>query len=263
MIKLFRNIRKKLLEQGKTANYIKYAIGEIVLVVIGILIALSINTWNENRKNSIQEATFFSDILGDLDKDEAKLDYLNGFCKKRIEILTTLLIHVRNPGDTMGIEKFGRYVEPLYYVDDATSYSTTFESAKTSGAFNNFRKKDLLKDLTQYYANFSNLESNMASVRTLIENQLEPVMSSLPISYINAKTGSLVIQEQDTKAFYQKVGSIKDNRNLIIPYESILQDPGFESYLVGDMGRTFNALAKIKIRKEKLIHIKNKIEEQD
>jgi hypothetical protein len=39
MIKLFRNIRKKLLQEGKTANYFKYAIGEIVLVVIGILIA--------------------------------------------------------------------------------------------------------------------------------------------------------------------------------------------------------------------------------
>lgn len=263
MIKTFRKIRKNLLQEGKTARYFKYAIGEIFLVVIGILIALSINTWNENRKNSIQEEAFFSDILGDLDKDEAKLDYLDRFYKKRIDILTTLLKHVRNPGDTMGIEKFGMYVEPLYYVDDATSYSTAFESGKTSGAFNNFRKKDFLKDLTQYYADFTNLESNIASIRTLIENQLEPVMSTIPISYINVKTGSLVIQEQDTKAFYQKVGSIKDKRNLIIPYESILQDPGFESYLVGDLGRTFNALAKIKIRKEKLINIKNKIEGQD
>ncbi|PKP13035.1 MAG: hypothetical protein CVU08_07500 [Bacteroidetes bacterium HGW-Bacteroidetes-3] len=50
MIKLFRNIRKKLVEQGKTANYLKYAIGEIVLVVIGILIALQINNWNEKNK---------------------------------------------------------------------------------------------------------------------------------------------------------------------------------------------------------------------
>jgi len=40
MIKFFRNIRQKLLEQGKTSNYLKYAIGEIVLVVVGILIAL-------------------------------------------------------------------------------------------------------------------------------------------------------------------------------------------------------------------------------
>lgn len=50
MIKFFRNIRKKLIQDGKTANYLKYAIGEIFLVVIGILIAVSINNWNEGRK---------------------------------------------------------------------------------------------------------------------------------------------------------------------------------------------------------------------
>lgn len=49
MIKLFRNIRQKLLSEGNTAKYTKYAIGEIILVVIGILIALQINTWNQER----------------------------------------------------------------------------------------------------------------------------------------------------------------------------------------------------------------------
>ncbi|MCB0461581.1 MAG: DUF6090 family protein [Flavobacteriaceae bacterium] len=50
MIKFFRHIRKSLLMENKTGKYFKYAIGEIVLVVIGILIALSINNWNEKRK---------------------------------------------------------------------------------------------------------------------------------------------------------------------------------------------------------------------
>jgi len=50
MIKFFRKIRYDLMEKNKTGRYLKYALGEIVLVVIGILIALSINSWNENRK---------------------------------------------------------------------------------------------------------------------------------------------------------------------------------------------------------------------
>ena len=49
MIKFFRNIRQNLLSEGKTSKYLKYAIGEIVLVVIGILIALQLNTWNAQR----------------------------------------------------------------------------------------------------------------------------------------------------------------------------------------------------------------------
>ena len=48
MIKFFRKIRYDLMEKNKTGKYFKYAIGEIVLVVIGILIALQINNWNED-----------------------------------------------------------------------------------------------------------------------------------------------------------------------------------------------------------------------
>tara|TARA_R110002074_G_scaffold401759_1_gene601390 strand:+ start:22 stop:813 length:792 start_codon:yes stop_codon:yes gene_type:complete len=55
MIKFFRKIRQNLLMENKTGKYFKYAIGEIVLVVIGILIALSINNWNEGRKDLAQE----------------------------------------------------------------------------------------------------------------------------------------------------------------------------------------------------------------
>ena len=62
MIKFFRNIRKDLMEKNKTSRYIKYAIGEIILVVIGILIALQINNWNENRKLKAIELNLLSDI---------------------------------------------------------------------------------------------------------------------------------------------------------------------------------------------------------
>lgn len=55
MIKFFRSIRKNLLNEGKTTKYFKYAIGEIILVVIGILIALQINNWNEDRKYEHQK----------------------------------------------------------------------------------------------------------------------------------------------------------------------------------------------------------------
>ena len=49
MIKFFRKIRLQLLGEGKTAKYFKYAIGEILLVMIGILLALQVNNWNEGR----------------------------------------------------------------------------------------------------------------------------------------------------------------------------------------------------------------------
>lgn len=66
MIKLVRKIRFDLTEKNKKGKYFKYAIGEIVLLVIGILMALHINTWNENRKLILNEKDVLENILEDL-----------------------------------------------------------------------------------------------------------------------------------------------------------------------------------------------------
>ena len=63
MIKFFRKIRQTLLEKNRVSKYLIYAFGEIILVVIGILIALQINDWNENRKNSIAEQKLLNALL--------------------------------------------------------------------------------------------------------------------------------------------------------------------------------------------------------
>jgi len=65
MIKFFRKIRQNLLSQGKTGKYFKYAIGEIVLVVIGILIALGINNWNEK----MNQGTNFDKLIDALENE--------------------------------------------------------------------------------------------------------------------------------------------------------------------------------------------------
>ncbi|MFT6699485.1 MAG: hypothetical protein ACJAVD_000984, partial [Porticoccaceae bacterium] len=54
MIKFFRKIRYDLMEKNKTGKYLKYAIGEILLVVIGILFALQINNWNNNKNEKAE-----------------------------------------------------------------------------------------------------------------------------------------------------------------------------------------------------------------
>ena len=69
MIKFFRKIRQNFLSEGKTGKYLKYAIGEIVLVVIGILIALQINNWNEDRKSESKKQGYYVQLLDDLNND--------------------------------------------------------------------------------------------------------------------------------------------------------------------------------------------------
>ena len=72
MIKFFRKIRQNLLSEGKTEKYLKYAIGEIILVVIGILIALQINNWNEKRKERNKEDQLIDVLITDLQSKKAE-----------------------------------------------------------------------------------------------------------------------------------------------------------------------------------------------
>ncbi len=69
MIKFFRKIRQNLLMENKTGKYFKYAIGEILLVVIGILIALGLNNWNEDRKSIRTSTILLKEIVEDLKSD--------------------------------------------------------------------------------------------------------------------------------------------------------------------------------------------------
>ncbi len=68
MISFFRKIRQKLLQQNRVTRYLVYAIGEIFLVVIGILIALQVNNWNENRKQEIEKKKLTASLAEEIKK---------------------------------------------------------------------------------------------------------------------------------------------------------------------------------------------------
>ncbi len=74
MIKFFRKIRQQLVSENKFSKYLLYAIGEIILVVIGILIALQINTRNEQRKNENKIISLFKEVQTDLLKDISNIE---------------------------------------------------------------------------------------------------------------------------------------------------------------------------------------------
>lgn len=74
MAKLFNKERRQLLRQSKTVQYLAYAVGEIVLVVIGILIALWITDWSESRKEREQEKYILGEVLNNLKEDATLID---------------------------------------------------------------------------------------------------------------------------------------------------------------------------------------------
>ena len=97
MIKFFRKIRYDLIEKNKTGKYLKYAIGEIVLVVLGILIALQINTWNESRKDNIKEQQILSQLKEEYEANLSQLEQKITHRKKMIDAATKVLQYIDEP----------------------------------------------------------------------------------------------------------------------------------------------------------------------
>tara|TARA_R110002124_G_scaffold149259_1_gene315312 strand:+ start:2432 stop:2827 length:396 start_codon:yes stop_codon:yes gene_type:complete len=89
MLRFFRQIRKKLMEQNKIRTYLLYAVGEILLVVIGILIALQINNWNEQRKEKQQEEIYLESLHQEMIQDTVRIN-------RYIDQFTTSLNRVRS-----------------------------------------------------------------------------------------------------------------------------------------------------------------------
>lgn len=93
MIKFFRKIRQNMIKDNKVGKYILYAIGEIILVVIGILIALNINNKNEANKKRTQELHYLKNIKSDLQMNISHIDTYIDSRKKAIAASTKILEH--------------------------------------------------------------------------------------------------------------------------------------------------------------------------
>jgi hypothetical protein len=97
MMKFFRKIREKRLIENKFSKYLLYAIGEIVLVVFGILIALSINNWNEKRKKENLEIILLSELVKNLQDDIIDMKINLGFHERGIKSAEIILSVFEEP----------------------------------------------------------------------------------------------------------------------------------------------------------------------
>lgn len=151
MIKFFRKIRRGLLTESKFRKYLLYAIGEIILVVIGILIALQISDWNEIQKQDKAEQAFFNSVKQDLQQDKAFINLIKDLMEPRIEIYKTLesdLEHLYY-NDRESLDS----IFMLYFNAQRTFYplSGSYESAVAGNKINAFRNKELLQKVVKLY----------------------------------------------------------------------------------------------------------------
>ena len=152
MIKFFRKIRYDLMEKNKTGKYFKYAIGEIILVVIGILIALSINNWNENLKSKKLETSYLKRIYKDLDNDLLQFESTIKLAQERNNRVLFLEQAIK---DSQLVNKSSDYfVKSIVYANytyrPAIS-NHSFDELKSSGRLALIKNEDLRVSIAKYY----------------------------------------------------------------------------------------------------------------
>ena len=94
MLNFFRRIRRNLANQNKFVQYSRYAIGEIILVVIGILIALQINNWNEKKKEKLNEAKILKTLNEEFLENKITLDSTLVLLNKSADALSFVLKNI-------------------------------------------------------------------------------------------------------------------------------------------------------------------------
>ena len=152
MIKFFRQIRKQLLGEGKTGKYLKYAIGEIVLVMVGILLALQVNNWNEVRKLKQLEQTYYCKLSEDINQDLYQIKKHLSENDERISNSNQLIHLLQRPHPNQK--------EVILSMRDAVSKTTytfkpsiaAFEDLKSSGNLSILKDLTIKARLIKYYA---------------------------------------------------------------------------------------------------------------
>jgi len=176
MIKFFRKIRQQMLNENKTSKYFKYALGEVILVVIGILIALQINTWNENRKAANEEIKILNALQADFKVSKYRIEETISI-QQRVLDYSSILMNIHERQDQKEFEYFDTHLDSL---KDLIDYGTTWYRAEpVTGAYNaliSAGKVDLIKneDLRHLLAQFSadlesGFEDQQGAINLLIE----------------------------------------------------------------------------------------------
>ena len=166
MIKFFRNIRQNLLNEGKTTKYLKYAIGEIVLVMIGILLALQVNNWNEGRKSINEGKKLIGSIYLELREANIKIDSIISALKKQrddgIEVAEVLEHQDNHPITNPNLfKKIGFSLTTFIFVE---RNETAWDGLKASGKQAIIRNDTLANLLNEFYSGFDRLITNFNEI---------------------------------------------------------------------------------------------------
>ncbi len=177
MFSLFKRFRNDLIRQGNLKTYLKYAIGEILLVMVGILLALQVNTWNERRIQGSEEVKLLRELRSDLEQSRVDIKWDQEIYQRSLRANQILLKQVEDKlpyHDSLNAHFYNMLPFSTFSIN-----SSTFDNIRQSGS--NLISNDSLRiGVSNFYTSFINMYKEIER-RVLIEhdrNYIKPLFMS-------------------------------------------------------------------------------------
>lgn len=183
---IFTRIKRSFYSsKKKLVDWILYAVGEILLITIGVLIALSIQNWNEQRKDKDKGAKIELDIFNDLNSDIIRLTEHMNFMKNQVETISKMLYLTKENNKEKLDSSFQIYNEKLRGFYRFTPTNLNFSTLNLKYNLSLIEDKSIIAKLSGLYHIYANYELNSVTYKESFDDFLIPKMSDYTDAYHN------------------------------------------------------------------------------
>ena len=212
MIPFFRKLRKKLADDNQFLKYSRYAIGEIVLVVIGILIALQINNWHKSNEKDELKSVYLERLINDIKQDTANIAFVRSEIELNQGAIKALVTNINKGYDLQKIDTlFYNYFERGWIILEFVPTTNTYTDLSQTGNMNIFNNPNLIDEVIQYYSWMTQVENSNNVNKSWITPIDQEVAKSTAAFELDPATEGLFLHKNKEDA----LRNLNMNRELI------------------------------------------------
>ncbi|SDR94902.1 hypothetical protein SAMN04515667_1060 [Formosa sp. Hel1_31_208] len=245
MIKFFGHIREKLLSKNKISNYLLYAIGEIALVMIGILLALQVNNWNESRKLISLKDNYLERLINDVKNDTTTINYVVSEIEKNQISINTLIKTLNSESDHTALDSIiTNFFRRGWIISEFTPSTITYTDLSQTGNMKILWNPELTEDIIEYYGYISDIEKSNITNKTWIT----------PLDIAVAKLTSAFELDPNTRQLFSHKSKPEALKNIQDNHELIERNAAGHYWINTSLSDNLIALKSVSIQLLKTIH---------
>ncbi|MBN4084968.1 hypothetical protein JYT89_01355 [Flavobacteriaceae bacterium AH-315-B10] len=219
MISFLRRIRHSLLAENKFSKYAVYAIGEILLVVIGILIALQINNWNENRKLNDKRQELIAALIEDFESTEKELLVVNNESDVRLKNTETFYKLINKDTQTVTVDSLKQLARAFFNGYSFEPNLTSYKEAVSNGNISLLKNKSFLETITQFNSEFKSYENfNETGMRLYFEGSSFKLRQQFGLLNKSNRSSQFHIKQYNT---YTKYLSVVREQKVLVALDNV------------------------------------------